>query len=114
MTVHEPARDIKVRAEVDILVVGGGPSGVMAAYAAARIFSGLDQMMKADAALKKINLTAAAADASAIYGYWASLAKQLDEQIHPQTASVAAPAEAKPAEAKPAEAPAAAAETPAA
>lgn len=36
MTVHEPARDIKVRAEVDILVVGGGPSGVMAAYAAAR------------------------------------------------------------------------------
>lgn len=36
MTIHEPARDIKVRAEVDILVVGGGPSGVMAAYAAAR------------------------------------------------------------------------------
>ena len=88
--------------------------GVEAAYSAARIFSGLDQMMKADAALKKINLTAAAADASAIYGYWASLAKQLDEQIHPQTASVAAPAEAKPADAKPAEAPAAAAETPAA
>ena len=36
MTIHEPARDIKVRAEVDILVVGGGPSGIMAAYAAAR------------------------------------------------------------------------------
>ena len=88
--------------------------GVEAAYSAARIFSGLDQMMKADAALKKINFTAAAADASAVYGYWASLAKQLDEQIHPQAAaSVSAPAE-KPAEAKPADAPAAAAETPAA
>ena len=71
-------------------------------------------MMKADAALKKINFTAAAADASAVYGYWASLAKQLDEKIHPQAAaSVSAPAE-KPAEAKPADAPAAAAETPAA
>ena len=87
--------------------------GVEAAYSAARIFSGLDQMMKADAALKKINFTAASADSSAIYGYWASLAKQLDEQIHPKTASVAAPAE-KPAEAKPADAPAVAAETPAA
>ena len=32
----EPAREIPVRAEVDILVVGGGPSGVMAAYAAAK------------------------------------------------------------------------------
>ena len=36
MTVFEPAREIPVRASVDILVVGGGPSGVMAAYAAAR------------------------------------------------------------------------------
>ena len=36
MTVHEPAREIPVRASVDVLVVGGGPSGVMAAYAAAR------------------------------------------------------------------------------
>ena len=36
MTVFEPAREIPVRANVDILVVGGGPSGVMAAYAAAR------------------------------------------------------------------------------
>ena len=36
MTIHEPAREIPVRASVDILVVGGGPSGVMAAYAAAR------------------------------------------------------------------------------
>ena len=77
---------------------------VEAAYSAARIFSGLDQMMKADAALKNINLAAAAAQGSStVYGYWASLAKQLDEKIHPQaTASVSAPAE-KPAEAKPAE-----------
>ena len=34
-TIHEPARDIPVRASVDILVVGGGPSGLMAAQAAA-------------------------------------------------------------------------------
>ncbi len=92
--------------------------GVEAAYSAARIFSGLDQMMKADAALKRINLTAAAAEGtSAIYGYWASLARQLDEKIHPKTASVTVPAPAeKPAEAKPADAPATAApaETPAA
>ena len=85
---------------------------VEASYAAARIFSGLDQMMKADAALKNINLAAAAAQGSStVYGYWASLAKQLDEQIHPQaTASAPAPAE-KPAEAKSAES---SAETPAA
>ena len=84
---------------------------VEAAYSAARIFSGLDQMMKADAALKNINLAAAAAQGSStVYGYWASLAKQLDEKIHPQAAaSVSAPAE------KPADAPAATpAETPAA
>ena len=82
---------------------------VEAAYSAARIFSGLDQMMKADAALKNINLAAAAAQGSStVYGYWASLAKQLDEKIHPQAAaSVSAPAE-KPAEAKPADMPAAA------
>jgi hypothetical protein len=90
---------------------------VEAAYGAARLFSGLDQMMKADAALKKINLTAAAAQGtSTVYGYWASLAKQLDEKIHPQTAAAApAPAE-KPAEAAPVQAPAAdaPAETPAA
>ena len=81
--------------------------GVEAAYSAARIFSGLDQMMKADAVLKNINLAAAAAQgATTVYGYWASLAKQLDEKIHPQAAaSVSAPAE-KPAEA-PAETPAA-------
>ena len=89
---------------------------VEASYAAARIFSGLDQMMKADAALKNINLAAAAAQGSStVYGYWAGLAKQLDEKLHPQAAaSVTAPAE-KPAEAKPAEtAPAASAEQPAA
>lgn len=34
-TIHEPAREIPVRASVDILVVGGGPSGLMAAQAAA-------------------------------------------------------------------------------
>ena len=87
-----------------------------AAYSAARIFAGLDQMMKADAALKRINLAAAASEGlSSVYGYWASLAKQLDEKIHPQTASVTAPAPAeKPAEAKPADVPAAASETPAA
>ena len=28
--VKEPARDIPVKDEVDILVVGGGPSGIMA------------------------------------------------------------------------------------
>jgi len=36
MTIHEAARDINVRAIADVLVVGGGPSGVMAAYAAAK------------------------------------------------------------------------------
>ena len=33
-TITEPSRDIPVRAEVDVLVVGGGPSGIMAAQAA--------------------------------------------------------------------------------
>lgn len=32
--ISEPARQVPVRAEVDILVVGGGPSGIMAAQAA--------------------------------------------------------------------------------
>ena len=32
----EPARELKVRAEVDVLVVGGGPAGIMAAEAAAK------------------------------------------------------------------------------
>lgn len=36
MTVNEPARALPVRASVDVLVVGGGPSGVMAAYSAAK------------------------------------------------------------------------------
>jgi hypothetical protein len=33
--IHEPAREIPVRAETDILVVGGGPTGIIAAWAAA-------------------------------------------------------------------------------
>lgn len=33
-TIHEPAREIPVRASVDILIVGGGPTGIMAAEAA--------------------------------------------------------------------------------
>ena len=36
-TVHEPARDVPVFAETDVLVVGGGPAGVAAAVAAARL-----------------------------------------------------------------------------
>jgi len=80
---------------------------VEASYSAARIFSGLDQMMKADAVLKNINLAAAAAQGSStVYGYWASLAKQLDEKIHPQAAA-SVPAPERPAEAKPADTPAA-------
>ncbi len=35
-TFIEPSREIPVRAEVDVLVVGGGPSGIMAAYCAAQ------------------------------------------------------------------------------
>ena len=35
-TVHEPARDIKVSGEADVVVVGGGPGGVGAAVSAAR------------------------------------------------------------------------------
>ena len=34
-TITEPARRLNVRAEVDVLVVGGGPSGIIAAEAAA-------------------------------------------------------------------------------
>ena len=86
---------------------------VEAAYSAARIFSGLDQMMKADASLKNINFAVAAAEGtSTVKGYWTSLAAQLNEKIHPQEVS-AVPA-TTPAE-KPAEdaAPAAQAEKPA-
>jgi len=81
---------------------------VEALYSAARLFSGLDQMMKADAALRGINLAVPAAQGSTtVYGYWASLARILDEKIHPKTAATAAaPAAEKPAEA-PAETPAA-------
>lgn len=35
-TISEPAREIPVRREVDVLVVGGGPAGIMAAEAAAK------------------------------------------------------------------------------
>ena len=92
-----------------------GDLRVEAAYSAARIFASLDQMMNADAALKNINLMAPAAQGvSSVEGYWASLAKQLDEKIHPQATAAAAPAE-KPAEQPAADAPAAApAEQPAA
>ena len=77
---------------------------VEAAYSAARIFSSLDQTMKADAMLKNINLAAPAAQGvSTVYGYWASLACQLDEAIHqPQTAAPAAQTAEKPAEEAPA------------
>src|ERR1700722_11913287 len=33
---HEPARDTKIVAKADVVVVGGGPAGVAAALAAAR------------------------------------------------------------------------------
>jgi 2-polyprenyl-6-methoxyphenol hydroxylase-like FAD-dependent oxidoreductase len=36
-TLHEPARDVPVYGECDVLVVGGGPSGTAAAVAAARL-----------------------------------------------------------------------------
>ncbi len=35
-TIKEPARELNVRAEVDVLVVGAGPAGLMAAEAAAK------------------------------------------------------------------------------
>ena len=35
-SIKEPARELKVRAEVDVLVVGAGPAGIMAAEAAAK------------------------------------------------------------------------------
>ena len=36
-TVFEPSREIPVRTEVDVLVVGAGPSGLMAAQSAALV-----------------------------------------------------------------------------
>ena len=87
--------------------------GVEAAYSAARIFSGLDQMMKADAVLKNINFAVAAAEGTAtVKGYWTSLAAQLNEKIHPQ-AVPAAPAATAPSADKPAEDAAPAADKPA-
>jgi hypothetical protein len=41
--IAEPAREIPVRNEVDVLVIGGGPSGIMAALAAAE--DGLNVML---------------------------------------------------------------------
>src|SRR5438105_4815565 len=35
-TVREPGRDVKVAAQADVVVVGGGPAGMAAAFAAAR------------------------------------------------------------------------------
>jgi alkyl hydroperoxide reductase subunit AhpF len=34
--IQEPARAVPVRADVDVLVVGGGPAGIAAAIASAR------------------------------------------------------------------------------
>lgn len=43
-TYTEPSRELQVRADVDVLVVGGGPAGIMAAQAAAKD-SGLKVML---------------------------------------------------------------------
>ena len=83
---------------------------VEASYSAARIFAGLDQMMKADNLLKNINFAVAAADGlTTVNGYWTFLAAQLDEKIHPRAVSsvtvTTTPAE-KPADDAPAAQPA--------
>ena len=36
ISISEPARDLPVRKQCDVLVVGGGPAGIAAAIAAAR------------------------------------------------------------------------------
>ena len=87
--------------------------GIEAAYSAARIFAGLDQMMKADALLKNINFAVVAAEGTTtVKGYWTSLAAQLNEKIHPQAVSAVPAATTAPAE-KPAENAAPAADKPA-
>ena len=78
---------------------------VEAAYSSARIFAGLDRMMNANEALKIINLAVADAQGSStVYGYWASLAKQLDEKIR-STTPAAAPASSEKSADGPAEKP---------
>src|SRR6185312_1566172 len=34
--IQQPARDVRIAAKADVVVVGGGPAGMAAAYAAAR------------------------------------------------------------------------------
>jgi len=93
---------------------------VEAAYSAARIFASLDQNMKADAMLKLIDLDVSKPGLSETYVFWASLAKFLNEKIHPSTVSITvaedpadAPAEEAQAPAEDAAQPAADAQAPA-
>ena len=53
-TVQEPARSIPVRDEVDVLVVGGGPAGLMAAQAAALV-EGTRVMLIESRALRRLD-----------------------------------------------------------
>ena len=59
-TYTEPAREIPIRDNVDILVVGGGPSGIMAARAAAG--KGLKVMLIESRGYVGGNLTLGSAD----------------------------------------------------
>ena len=67
-TIKEPARDIPVRAEADVLVVGGGPAGIMAAEAAAG--DGLRVMLVESRGFLGGNLTIGLP----ILGFWAARA----------------------------------------